>query len=57
MAFHTFVKVMPKYLHRFRHKNQIEDLQKAAKYLEWLTETLEEIDEDEDLSSKQLRLF
>lgn len=46
-----------KYLHRFRHKNQIEDLQKAAKYLEWLTETLEEIDEDEDLSSKQLRLF
>lgn len=44
-----------KYLHRFRHKNQIQDLQKAAKYLEWLTETLEEIEEDEDLP--QLELF
>ena len=44
-----------KYLHRFRHKNQIQDLQKAAKYLEWLTKTLEEIEEDGDV--RQMELF
>jgi hypothetical protein len=35
-----------KYLHRFRSKNQVEDLRKATVYLQWLTEALEDLQQD-----------
>ena len=42
-----------KYLHRFRDKNQIEDLRKASVYLQWLIEALQE----EETKETQLKLI
>ena len=42
-----------KYLHRFRDKNQIEDLRKALVYLQWLIDALQE----KETSETQLELF
>lgn len=43
-----------KYMHRFRfkHKNGLEDLGKAHKYLGWLIQTMEEINEKENSSAQ-----
>lgn len=36
-----------KYLHRFRYKGKpVEDLKKARQYLDWLIETLEELEDE-----------
>ena len=41
-----------KYMHRFRDKNKVEDIRKAAVYMGWLAETLAELEE----SGTQLEL-
>ena len=35
-----------KYMHRFRYKNQDEDLQKAEQYLEWLKDGYTTVEDD-----------